>query len=370
MKTAKAAVFTGVEKPFDIREYPVDRAPAGMAGIRMIASGVCGTDIHFHRGRIPLEPPKIIGHELVGRVEDLAEEDGRPYGLKVGDHVIVDIASPCGECLLCHSGDEANCLHMGVTNGGDPEQPPHLWGGYAEYNYSPVGNLIRIPASLDPTLVCVYACAGPTALHAFALAERANCGLEKAQVAVVQGLGPVGTFAVAYLASLGIPHVAAVTAGNNPAREALARDLGATDVLNLDASGEEEVIRRIRRLSGDIGADLVFEASGSPKAIPVGMRMLRNRGVYLVPGQYSNSGEIAIQPQLITFSALQILGSSQYSVADVETYLRFIGANPRLHPIIRSLIAAYPLEQVDRAFEDAKAGKNVKTILIPSGAEE
>ena len=72
-----------------------------------------------------------------------------------------------------------------------PEQPPHFWGGYAEASFAPVENLIRIPDSLDPKTVSVCACAGPTALHAFELAHRANAGIESAGTAVVQGLGPV-----------------------------------------------------------------------------------------------------------------------------------------------------------------------------------
>ncbi len=366
MRSAKAAVFMGVEAPFEVKEFPVVDSPAGMAGIRMIASGVCGTDIHFHHGKIPLAAPKIIGHEMVGEIDQISDEDSAKYGLKKGDKVIVDIASPCGECLLCRSGDDANCVNMGVTNGGDPAEAPYLWGGYADYNFTPVKNLIKIPESLDPTLVCVYACAGPTALHAFALARRAGNTLEDAKVAVVQGLGPVGTFAVAYLASLGIPNVVAISLERDAQRDDLAKKLGATEILYIREMSDAAMTAHIKELSGGLGADLVFEASGSPKAVPTGMGLLRNRGVYLIPGQYSNSGEIAILPQLITFNALQLIGSSQYSVSDVEAYLKFISKHTELHPVISSLITAYPLNEVNRAFDDAKAGRNVKTVLVPS----
>ena len=223
MQTAKAALFTGVEQPFEIKEYPLTPVPAGMARMKLEASGICGTDVHFHRGKIPMEPPKIIGHEFVGRVEELSAEDSAKWNIAVGDHVIVDIASPCGKCPLCQSGDDANCINMGVTNGGDPNVAPHFYGGFAEYNYSPVQNLIKVPDGLDPKMTCVFACAGPTALHAFQLARRANESLEKARVAVVQGLGPVGIFAVMYLAKLGIEQVVAVVADNNAERAKLAK---------------------------------------------------------------------------------------------------------------------------------------------------
>lgn len=364
MKTAKAAVMTGVNEPFILKEFPLTTPPEGMAKIKLIASGICGTDIHIHRGKIPIATPTIIGHEFVGQVDELSEKDSKQYGISAGDRVIVDIACPCGECPLCRSEDDANCIRMGVTNGGNPEIAPHFYGGYGEYNYSPVQNLIKIPAALDPVMTCVFACAGPTCLHAFRLAEQANCSVEKAKVAVVQGLGPVGFFAVLYLASLGIAHIVAITTGNNPEREALALQLGATEICKLDSTPAEDITQHVKELSGGLGADVVFEASGNPKAVAQGMDMLRNRGVYLVPGQYSNSGMVEIAPQMITFKALHIIGSSQYSVSDVENYLKFIQNHPQLHTAIRSLAKGYAVEDINQAIENAKSGIHIKTMLI------
>ena len=362
MQTAKIAVMVGVNEPFEIREYPLTAPEAGMAQLKLVASGICGTDVHIHRGKIPVGLPATIGHEFVGQVTAISSEDSEKSGIRVGDNAVVDIACPCGACALCLAGDDANCLNMGVTNGGNVDVAPHFYGGYGEYNYSPVKNLIRIPAELDPKMVSVYACAGPTALHAFRLARQADCGVEKAKVAVVQGLGPVGSFAIMYLASLGIPHVIAISGRKEPHREAMAKRLGATEVLCLESEGAEAVTARVRELSG-IGADVVFEASGNPRAVPQGMNMLRNRGTYLVPGQYSNSGDIEIPPQKITFNALRIIGSSQYSVVDVEDYIAFLQKNPQLHDIIRDMITAYPVEKVNEAITDSAAGRNIKTIL-------
>src|ERR1035437_9951860 len=189
MEKAKAAVLVGVNMPFEVEEYELTAPPIGMAKMKLIASGICGTDIHIQQGLIPISLPTIIGHEFVGRVEDLSLEDSREYDIHTGDNVIVDIACTCNECLLCKEGDDANCINLSVTNGGNPDVAPHFHGGYGEYNYSPVKNLVKIPLELDPKMTCVFACAGPTALHAFRLADHANCHIEKANVAVVQGIG-------------------------------------------------------------------------------------------------------------------------------------------------------------------------------------
>lgn len=365
MNHARAALFMGPHQPFEIREYPLSQPDKGMVQLDLIASGICGTDVHIHEGRLPTGYLSIIGHEFIGRVRNIHPEDSKSSGIQIGDAVIVDIACPCGACALCHSGDDANCIHMGVTNAGDPEQAPHFWGGFAEASYAPVKNLIRIPDGLDPKTVSVCACAGPTAIHAFELGRKANAGIDTANVAVVQGLGPVGLFAVGYLAALGIPHIAVVTARHNPKRAQLARRLGATDIYNLEEQGIQEITASIAALNESMGADLVFEASGSPVAVPQGLGMLRNRGVYLIPGQYSNSDGVQIQPEWITFRALHLIGSSQYSLQDVDLYLRFLQSHPQLWPVIDDLVTEYSVVNINTAFEDIRMGKNIKTLLVP-----
>ena len=361
---AKAAVFMGPEKPFDVREFEVTATPAGYGKSRLIASGVCGTDLHFHRGKLFVQPPTVIGHEFVGQLEDCDETEAAKYGLAKGDNVIADIAVPCGKCLLCRTGDDANCVNMQVTNGGSIEKPPYLYGGYAEVNYTPLSNLVKIPAELDPTMVATFACPGPTAIHAFRLGEQAGYTPDRDTVAVVQGLGPVGCFAIVYLKAIGVKKIYAITVRENATRAEMAKRLGADEVLCLKRDGTEAVTKKLQAENGGLGVDLCFEGSGAPAAVAQGMNILRNRGVYLIPGQYSNSGSIEIQPQTITFKALRIIGSSQYSMVDVEDYLAFLCAHKEVHSTILSLGSHYKVADVNTAFADAEAGKNVKTLLV------
>ena len=364
MMKAKAAVFMGAHKDFEVREFEVTKCPAGYGQMELIASGICGTDLHFHNGKLGINAPTIIGHEFVGRITDLDEAESEKYGLKVGDNVIADIAVPCGECILCKKGDDANCVNMQVTNGGIIDVAPYLYGGYVEVNYTPLTNLVKIPEGIDPTIAATFACPGPTAIHACCLADQAGIDLSKINVAVVQGLGPVGTFAVMYLKRMGVKKVYAITAGDNLKREELAVSLGADKVFNLTREGTENVTKALLTENGGLGVDLCFEASGAPQAVVQGMDILRNRGVYLIPGQYSASGGIEIQPQMITFKALHIIGSSQYSMSDVHKYLEFLDKNPDLHPLIEKLGSKYKVEQINEAIMDAKSGNNIKTLLV------
>ena len=229
MAKAKAAVMTGVKKPLEIREYELAEPQAGRARVNVAFSGVCGTDIHILNGRISVPTPVIPGHEMVGRIDAISEDDAAKTGLKKGDGVIVNVASPCGCCKLCAQGDEADCLNFVVTYVRNPEEPPHFFGGYGQYNDSPVENLIRIPERVPLKAAAVFACAGPTVFQALSLAERANIPLASIRTAVVQGMGPVGAFAVLALSALGVEQVIVVTAREKTERAALARRLGATE---------------------------------------------------------------------------------------------------------------------------------------------
>ena len=359
---AKAAVFMGIGKPFAIREFPVTATPAGYGRSDLIASGVCGTDLHFYRGGLLIDPPTVIGHEFVGKLTDCDPAEAEQYGLAIGDNVIADIAGPCGECLLCKTGDDANCVNMGVTNGGSIEEAPYLWGGYTEVNYTPLANLVKIPEGLDPTAVAVFACPGPTAMHAFRLGAQAGLDWAQIKVAVVQGAGPVGSYAAMYMKAMGVPKVCVIAKNISAERDALLRKLGVDEVYDL--ATDADITAKLQAENGGLGVDLCYEASGAPNAFPQGMNILRNRGIYLVPGQYSNSGGIEIQPQLITFKAVRIIGSSQYSMIDVKDYLAFLTAHPALVSCIRNLATCYPVSETNKAFEDALAGKNVKTVLV------
>ena len=361
---ATAAVYEGAGKPFSVRTFDITDTPAGYGRSELIASGICGTDIHMVDGTLSAPVPSIIGHEFVGKLVDCNAEEAAKYGLAVGDNVIADIAVPCGTCLLCKTGDEANCVNMGVTNGDSIDEAPYLWGGYTEVSYTPLSNLVKIPETINPTAAAAFACPGPTAMHAFKLASRANIRLFRETVAVVQGLGPVGCYAILYLKAMGVEKVYAVLAGSSEKKINLAKTLGADEVFSLARDGEEAVAARLSSEHNGLGVDLVYEASGSPKAVPLGMQILRNRGVYLVPGQYSAAGTVAVHPEVITFKALQIIGSSQYDMEDVRAYLAFLKEHKELEEKILALISAYPVAQINEAVADAKAGKNVKTVLV------
>lgn len=364
--TGKAAVFVGPNRPMEIREYPVVHPAVRDVLLRLTWSGICGTDIHILEGRLPIPPRFIPGHEFIGRVLQVGSEasvDGLGTAIGEGDLALACVAMPCGTCFNCRQGETASCLNFGVTYVRAPEESPHFFGGYGEYLHHPAACLVKVPEGVGLDAAAAFPCAGPTSIRAFDLAGN----LQPGEFVVVQGTGPVGLFAIAWASAHGC-RVVAIGSGKNKARTDLARDLGAEIVLDYRQTPAEERLQMVRDLAkamghGD-GADVVFEASGAPSAISEGMQLVRTLGRYIVPGQYSNSGGIEIQPQVITFKAIRIIGSGQYKLSDIATYLDFLRGRPDIQRRFAECIThRYSIAEANDACRTASAGACVKAVF-------
>lgn len=365
---AQAAVFARAGAPLEVRTYPVLPPEPGTALLTLERSGICGTDLHIIEGRLAIPPVFIPGHEFIGRIAALGTGDAKDAlgsPLRLGDLAIACVAQPCGCCPTCAEGETASCQHFGVTNIRSPDTAPHLFGGFATALHQRTANLVRLPEGLDLDAVAAFPCAGPTAIRAATYAG----GIKPGELVVVQGTGPVGLFAIAWAKQAGAT-VVAIGSGSQPRRISLARELGASEVWDYRQVGVAERLKLVRQLAATLkrgdGADLVFEASGSPSAIPEGLDLLRTRGRYLIPGQYSASGTVAIRPELITFKALRLIGSGQYTFADIATYLGFLAAHPDLARIFASCIThRYRVADAVRAISESSAGLAVKGVFAP-----
>jgi len=360
---AKAAVFVNVGQPFEVKEFSLAGPEKGLALVRMLASGICGTDIHIIEGKIGLPMlPMVIGHEFIGEIVAVNAQDSAS-GFRAGDRVIVTVAKTCHECSMCNTGESATCHNLSVTYFHAPDKPPHLFGGYADHTYAPLGCMTKIPAEIPSKTAAIFACAGPTVFNAV------RCGgvegFKNVHTLVVQGLGPVGLFSVLYAKACGVKNIVAVSTGRNPKRQDLARTLGATHFLSTADSSCEDRVKQVTAISGGFGADCVIEASGNPDAFNEGMDMLRSRGVYLVPGLYSNRGDIRIKPQLITFKALQIFGSAQYSSDDQAKYIDFLRAHRDCWAAIDSVCThEWKIADINKAIDACMKGESVKAIFV------
>ena len=321
----KCAVFHGPGREFEVREFEVAQPAENMVGLKLVSSGICGTDVHIHQGYLKMPDfPLVPGHEFIGEVDSVgqgAATDALGNELRLGDRVVACVAIPCGKCLNCLRGETASCLAFGVTYVKNVNDAPHFHGGFAEYLYSPAKNLVRLPAGVEPFAAAAFPCGGPTVIRSCAYGG----GLEPTRV-----LEPDAFF-------------------------------------DYRRSSSEEIRGNVAAYAAELGrgdgADVVIETSGSADAFPFGLTLLRTRGRYFVPGQYSDRGPVSIAPHMITFRALRIFGSGQYTMADIGTYLEFLKTHPELQKIFGKLIAKYRIDEVNRAIADAAAGNVVKAVF-------
>src|ERR1043166_9681539 len=231
---AKASVLEKYEAPLQLREYSLPtRLEPGAVLVRTEMAGICGTDVHLWKGQLPITLPVILGHETVGRIEQLGEGRDRDWTgqpLKVGDRVTWNSAFSCGQCYYC--GEKRQPTRCGQRRaygiGYRSDQSPHLLGGYAEYHYlHPRATVFKLPDDLPTESVIGAGCAIITAIHGI---ERT--GIAWNDTVVVQGAGPVGISALAVAKSAGASQV--VVIGGPASRLEMAKKFGADHVINID----------------------------------------------------------------------------------------------------------------------------------------
>jgi len=190
-RTGRVAVMVG--KRFEIREYPVPEPAPGTLLLRQELAGICGTDVHLWKGELKISLPVILGHETVGRIEQLGpglERDWNGKLLAVGDRVTWTSTISCGRCFYCAEKKQpTRCPQRRAYGiGYRCDEEPHFLGGYAEFHYlRPGSTIFKIPDDLSTEAVIGAVCALITAIHGV---ERT--GIAWQDVVVVQGAGPVG----------------------------------------------------------------------------------------------------------------------------------------------------------------------------------
>jgi 5-exo-hydroxycamphor dehydrogenase len=361
-------VFVGAGRPFEMREYPVVAPPDGMAAVDLVSSGICGTDVHIWEGAIPFAGPMILGHEFLGRVRSLGAEhtgalDCMGRKVSLGDLVAVNVIEPCGNCDLCKTGGAASCLHLmeSLTYTRSPDEAPHLHGGFAEATVCPARYLHRVPSGLPPEVAAAFLCAGPTVVRAMAYAG----GTARGDHVVVQGSGPVGLFAVMWASRHGAASVTLVGSSSHPERLPLALRLGATECLDIRATCLDERRYAVLRASNGVGAHVVVECSGSQDAMPEGIGLLGPRGRYLLAGQYSDRGMVPIPAHVITFNALQVIGSAQFTAQDRQAYFDFLLSIQDLWEVVADVVThRYPVASANEALQAVRGGAAIKALLV------
>jgi threonine dehydrogenase-like Zn-dependent dehydrogenase len=254
----KAVVFHAVG---DIRLDNVDDpkiTDPNDAIVRLTASAICGTDLHFVRGTMAgMKPGTILGHEGVGVVEEIGEQ---VRNFRPGDRVVIPSTIACGCCSYCRDGYFAQCdqanpngSDAGTSFFGGPEATGPFHGLQAEYARIPFANvgLVRLPDDVSDEQAILISDIFPTGYFGAHLAE-----IKDGNTVAVFGCGPVGIFAIISAYLFGAGRVVAVD--RLESRLDVARRYGA-ETVNFE---KEDPVQAIKQLTGGIGVDRVIDAVG------------------------------------------------------------------------------------------------------------
>ena len=350
--------------PVEVREFPEPDLPLGGALLRTAFSEVCGTDVHLWHGRLAGVPyPIIPGHVTTGTLDKARGtlNDVTGATLHEGDRLaFFDVHRTCGRCLACTAHRTPTRCPSRRVYGITDSATEGLFGGWAQKVYLEPGVVIaKLPNAVSFEAYIGGGCGLLTAVH---IIERAQIRL--GDTVVVQGAGAVGMSTAALARKSGAGQV--IVVGAPADRLALAREMGADVVVDIDSASPAERVERVLELTAGIGADVVIEAAGSPRAFEEGLLMVRNGGAYVIAGHYTNTGDSTINAhEHINRKHLDIRGCWGSEVGHFLRALRALERYGADVPWARIGATTYGLGQLNEALESAAALKIPKALVNP-----
>ena len=320
-----------------LEDVPVPGISPWEALVRVRAVGICGSDQRIYQDVSPGRRRRfILGHEIAGEVVAVGE---RVTDVPVGARVAIEICVGCGICRHCKVGRVNLCEkleELGVT----------VDGGMTEFVAAPARNIHRLPDTLS--------------FRAAVLADPLACvirGLEMVPVisgswVAVLGPGQMGLLAVQVLKR--ILRARVVVVGTRPDRLALARKMGADEVVNL---GEVDPVAAVRELT-DGGADFVYEVAGSPRALDQAIGMARKGGAVVMLTVHR---EVQINLEPAVRGELHLMGAICYSYREYERALALLAEGELdVDPLLAHV---FPLARAPEAFEFVLTRQGIKAIF-------
>lgn len=333
----KGVVFLG-NRRCDVRDFPIGEPGHGEVLLRIMATGICGSDLHVYRSATASD--QIRGHEPCGLVESVGPGIVR---LQPGDRVTVQHHQGCGVCYDCLQGETVPCKHNKTLFGVSTP------GSFAEFTVAKERNCIPLADSMSFADGAFLACVGGTAYGALRRLQTTPY-----ETLAVFGLGPVGLSCVLVAKTLGL-RVAGVDV--LPERVRLAETCGAD--LAIDAAAEN-VVDAVRAFSGN-GVDHIIETSGSTDARRCILPSLRRGGKAAIVGV--GSTEAVINPSDIHGRAATLIGSVVFPIHwgwDLVELCRRSGLT--FEPAVTHRL---PLERGVEALQLADEGHCGKVLFIP-----
>ena len=328
MKAARVHQFG---QPLVIEDVPVPLPDKGEILVKVMACGVCHTDLHAADGDWPVKPalPFTPGHEVVGVVAGLGPD---VTDFKLGDAVgVAWLHDACMRCEYCETGWETVCEHQHNTG-------YSCDGGFAEYVIAAAPFAARLPAGVNFAEIAPILCAGVTTYKGLKETEA-----RPGEWVAISGIGGLGHVGIQYAKAMGL-HVAALDIA--PDKLALARTAGAD--IAVDARSPDAVADILKATGG--GAHGVLVTAVSPPAFSQALRVVRRKGTVSLVGL--PPGEFPTPIFDVVLKRITVRGSIVGTRRDLDEAIAFAAEGK-----VRSEIRTAPLGDINAILADLKAGK-------------
>jgi S-(hydroxymethyl)glutathione dehydrogenase / alcohol dehydrogenase len=362
----RAAVLERFGEPLEVQELELAEPRAGEVLVRLVACGVCHTDLYTASGADPSGyAPTVLGHEGAGVVERVGEG---VTSLEPGDHVVTLFSPQCRECEHCRDPRTNLCLAIREQQGqgflpdgstrlsreGEPIR--HFMGTstFAEATVMPEIALAKVSAEAPLDRACLFACGLSTGLGAALNTAKVAPG----STCAVFGAGMVGLGAVAGCRLQGAERIVCVDLSDE--RLSLARGQGATDTLVAGPDTVAEVVE----LTGGLGADYTFEATGSVDVMRQAVESARmGWGLATVCGVAGKGETLNVVPRLL-ITGRRVAGSSFGGVKGRDQVPQFVerwlAGEIDVEPFISHTLS---LDEVNRGFELMEAQDGIRSVI-------
>lgn len=359
----KAAVLYEVGAPLKIEDVTLDEPQANEVLIKLEATGVCHTDLHFMKGEMPAPVPVVPGHEGAGIVEKVGPG---VTTLKPGDHVILMVAFNCGKCRFCYEGRPTMCVEnlpiqmMATLPGGGmrlhkgDQAIHHLFGlaCYAEKVVVHERSAVKIRDDAPMDVVCLLGCGTSTGIGTAINSTKVKAG----ESIAIFGCGGVGLSAVMG-AKLAGAKIIAVDALDSKLEKA--KELGADYTINVT---KEDPQLRIPEILGG-GVDYALEFVGNVDVMTKALGCIRAGGLLIVAGMAPLTSILNIMPFEFLIGK-SITGAVQGDVIpqiDIPRYVDLFMEGKL--PIDKLITKTYSLDQINEAYEALEKGEIIRSVI-------
>jgi alcohol dehydrogenase len=343
--------------------FPRPRTSASDGLLEVEANGICGTDVHFRASC--QDVPRILGHEVVGRIVELGDVARARWGVEVGDRVAVEAGVTCGTCRDCLRGFSQTCTaRLGYGSNVTTDVAPALWGGLAELMYLAPGTILtKLPDAVPPD-----AAAGWFSPLANAVDWTGSAGgdVQPGDAVVILGPGPQGLSACLVAKTRGASLVVLAGLARDARRLDAGRALGADRTVRVDEESLEAVVGEAT--DGEL-ADVVVDVSGHPPNANLAPRLLRRRGTVVAASPINADSDVGLPLREMIWKQIRWQGvlSNRPSAAPAAAELLARHADT-----FTALVThRYELSDSDAAI-DAVAGTDpdnfpIKAVVCPNG---